>query len=91
MQLFSLHSVASFAAMSAASFPGTPSCAGIQCNSMLFPQLAMRRARSLRIYCPDWFLGEWIASIAAWLSVKMALVSLLQRLRSCRGIRMCDE
>ena len=50
---FSRHPVASLAAMSAASFPGPPSCAAIQWISISLPQLAMRWASSFRMHFPD--------------------------------------
>jgi hypothetical protein len=66
---------ATLAVRSAASFPGTPTCAGIHRNSTIHPRSRSASSActaSTRIYWPDGCLGFRIAWMAAWLSVKMA-------------------
>jgi hypothetical protein len=55
---------ASLAARSAASLPGTPTCAGIQRSWTSHPRsrsLSTARMASTRIYCPEGHLGFAIA------------------------------
>jgi hypothetical protein len=65
---------ASLAARSAASLPGTPTCAGIYWSWTSQPwsrSWSSARIASTRMYCPEGHLGFAIAWMAAWLSVYM--------------------
>jgi hypothetical protein len=74
LRVSGLWPAASFAARSAASLPGTPTCAGIHRNWISHPRFrssSSDRIASTRIYCPDGHLGFRMAWMAACLSVKM--------------------
>ncbi|OJZ79650.1 hypothetical protein ASPFODRAFT_556705 [Aspergillus luchuensis CBS 106.47] len=66
--------VASFAAVSACSFPSMPLCEGIHRKSMAslsWRAFSMATRMVSRIYCPDCRPGFCSARNAAWLSVKI--------------------